>query len=210
MNLSEKDLHDRGITRRSVEDLQNEAVRMVGLVVAGLPLEGVGETIPASQFTKDEAEALGRGGLDLSRASEGEALAGTASRYAALLASALTEVEAAGVLGVSESRVRQKIGEGTLYTLRMDGARGLPRFQFSGYGPAGDAMTVNGLVPNIGTVLRELPEDVHPLALESWFMSPNPDLYLGDQSQEEIPFSPRDWLLSGGSPAILVPLAREL
>ena len=53
MNLSEKDhLRDRGITRRSVEDPQNEAVRMVGLVVAGLPLEGVGEKIHSTRWDK--------------------------------------------------------------------------------------------------------------------------------------------------------------
>jgi hypothetical protein len=37
---------------------------------------------------------------------------------------------------------------------------------------------------------------------------PNPDLCLEEEEQE--PVSPRGWLLSGGSPEAVVPLAREI
>ena len=146
--------------------------------------------------TQGEVEALARGGLDLSQSS-GQGLARAAARYAALRAAALTEREAAALLGVSESRVRQRVGEGSLYAVRAGRERRLPRFQFAD----------EGLVPNVGAVLREIPEDAHPLTVERWFANPDPDLILGD---DEVPLSPRDWLLSGGSAEVLKPLAREL
>jgi len=194
VHLSDERLRERGIFR-STEEMVAEAREMVALSVAEMPLRRVGDE-PGREFTRGEVEALSQGGLDLSRAS-GEGLARTAARYAALRAVALTECEAAALLGVSESRVRQRIGERTLYAVRAGRERRLPRFQFAG----------EGLVPNVGDVLREIPEDAHPLAVEGWFASPDPDLVFGEG---EDPLSPRDWLLSGGSAEVLRPLAREL
>jgi len=195
MHLSDERLRERGIFR-STEEMVAEAREMVALSVAEMPLRRVGEE-PGREFTQGEVEALSRGGLDLSRVSGGEGLARTAARYAALRAAALTEPEAAALLGVSESRVRQRIGERTLYAVRAGRERRLPRFQFS----------EDGLVPNVGEVLREVPEDAHPLAVEGWFVGPDPDLIL---EGEDASLSPRDWLLSGGSAEVLRPLAREL
>ena len=194
MHLSDERLRERGIFR-STEEMVDEAREMVALSVGEIPLRRAGDE-PAREFTQGEVEALSRGGLDLSRAS-GEGLARTAARYAALRAAALTEREAAALLGVSESRVRQRIGERTLYAVRAGRERRLPRFQFA----------EDGLVPKVGEVLREMPEDAHPLAVEGWFASPDPDLVL---EGEDAPLSPRDWLLSGGSAKALRPLVREL
>jgi excisionase family DNA binding protein len=196
MNLTEEQLRERGILR-SVEEMVSEAEKMVALSVASMP---VGRRVADSgrEFTESESEALNRGGLDVSRPSDGSQLAQTAARYAAMLASSLTVAEAAVLLGVSESRIRQRMGDRTLYSVRVGKERRLPRFQFA----EGEE------VPGVGRILREIPEDVYPLSVENWFTRPNPDLYL-DKDEEE-PVSPREWLLSGGSPDVLVPVAKEL
>jgi excisionase family DNA binding protein len=194
VHLSDERLRERGIFR-SAEEIIAEAREMVALSVAEIPLRSAGDE-PGREFTQGEVEALARGGLDLSQSS-GQGLARAAARYAALRAAALTEREAAALLGVSESRVRQRVGEGTLYAVRAGRERRLPRFQFAD----------EGLAPNVGEVLREIPEDVHPLTVERWFATPDPDLILED---DDDPLSPRNWLLSGGSAEVLRPLAREL
>ena len=107
-----------------------EAREMVALSVAEIPLRRAGDE-PGREFTQGEVEALARGGLDLSQSS-GQGLARAAARYAALRAAALTEREAAALLGVSESRVRQRVGEGTLYAVR------------AGRGAAAAALPVRG------------------------------------------------------------------
>ncbi len=195
MHLSDEELGQRGI-HRSIEEIVAEAREMVVISVTEMPV-GRGVVEPGRELSAGEVRVLERGGLELSRAPRGERLARTAARYAALRAAALTESEAASLLGVSESRVRQRIGEGTLYAVRTGRERRLPRFQFAGGRP----------VPHAGEVLREVREDAHPLAVERWFTSPDPDLILEGEGE---PLSPRDWLLSGGSPEALEPLAGEL
>lgn len=199
LDLTEEQLRERGILR-SVEEMVAEAERMVALSVSSIPVgRRAGE--PSRELTGAEAEVLSRGGLDLSRPASGPhdgQLARTVVKHAAMLASALTVAEAAGLLGVSGSRIRQRIGDGTLYAVRASKEQRLPRFQFAD----GDE------VPGAGEVLREVREDVHPVSVENWFTSPDPDLYLDEDEPE--PVSPRDWLLSGGSPEAVIPLAREL
>jgi hypothetical protein len=111
---------------------------------------------------------------------------------------ALTEDEVRGALGVKSSRVRQRIADRSLYTIAVGKERRFPQVQFH----EGD------LVPGIGMVLQALPEDLHPVEVESWLMSPNPDLLASGEEGEAL--SPREWLISGGSASVLVSMAREL
>lgn len=84
------------------------------------------------------------------------------------------------------------------YAVRVRGGeRRLPRFQFS----------EEGAISGMEEVMREVPKGAHPVALQNFFLSPNPDLRL--DAEEEVSISPRDWLLSGGNPEALVCLARE-
>lgn len=198
MELTEKELRDRGI-QRSPEDIAEEARRFVFYVISGMPT-GRWATDPGKEFSQEEITALKEGGLDLSPQEEGgpDPLSGTAARYVALLASALTTREAAEVLEVGESRVRQRLGEGTLYGVKAGRENRLPAFQFEG----------GKEVPGIAQVLERVDRSLHPVAVLNWFMLPNPDLFLDEE--EARPVSPRYWLLSGGDPEVVVHLAEEL
>ena len=198
MELTEKELRDRGI-RRNREEIEDDARRFAFHIITFLPT-GRWVTEPAREFSLAEVAVLEEGGLDLSppAVEEPDPLARTAARYAALLATALTTREAAGLLGTGESRVRQRLKEKTLYGVKAGRENRLPAFQFEG----------GKEVPGIGEVLRHVDRSLHPVALSNWFTLPNPDLYLDEEEEEAV--SPREWLLSGGAPGVLVPLAEEL
>jgi excisionase family DNA binding protein len=197
MELTEKELRDRGI-RRSGEEVEEDARRFAFHIIAFLPT-GRWVTEPSGEFPQEEAAVLEEGGLDLSppAAEEPGPLARTAAKYAALLATALTTREAAGLLGTGESRVRQRLKEKTLYGVKAGRENRLPAFQFEG----------GKEVPGIGEVLRHVDRSLHPVALSNWFTLPNPDLHLDEQERA---VSPREWLLSGGAPEVLVPLTEAL
>jgi hypothetical protein len=121
-----------------------------------------------------------------------------AAKNAALLASALSVQEAARRLGVDASRVRQRLAQRTLYGVRVDGAWRLPLFQFTD--------DLSAVVPGLGVIAPAL-ADLHPVSVANWLTLPHVDLVLGE---DEMRVSPRDWLLSGGDPQELLPLAQEL
>jgi len=198
MELTEKELRDRGI-RRSGQEVEEDARRFAFHIIAFLPT-GRWVAEPAREFSPKEAAVLEKGGMDLSppATEEPDPLARTAARYAALLATALTTREAAALLGTGESRVRQRLKEKTLYGVKAGRENRLPAFQFEG----------GKEVPGIGEVLRHVDRSLHPVALLSWFTLPSPDLYLDEEEERAV--SPREWLLSGGAPGVLVPLAKEL
>jgi excisionase family DNA binding protein len=197
MELTEKDLRDRGI-QRSPDDIAEEARRFVVYVISEMPM-GRWATDPCKEFSEEEIMVLEEGGLDLSPQEAGpDPLARTAAKYLALLASALTTKEAAQVLEVGESRIRQRLREGTLYGVKAGRENRLPVFQFEG----------GKEVPGIGKVLKHVDCSLHPVAVLNWFMLPNPDLFLDEE--EASPVSPRYWLLSGSDPKVLARLAEDL
>src|SRR3990172_10209969 len=67
---------------------------------------------PRKLLAREQVELLERGGFELDRLDFGleDPIARTAFEYAVLRATALTTREAAGRLGVNDSRVRQRLG----------------------------------------------------------------------------------------------------
>ena len=63
-------------------------------------------------------------------------------------------------------------------------------------------------MPGISEVLRHVDRSLHPVALSNRFTLPNPDIYLDEEG--EVAVSPKEWLISGGDPRVLVSLAEEL
>jgi hypothetical protein len=121
------------------------------------------------------------------------------AEYARLLESSYTVEEAAALLRVNASRVRQRLTgpPRTLYGIKVGGAWRLPRFQFDARG---------GLVPGIDRVVRALPDDVHPVALHRWLVTPSDELAGGDGA----PIAPLDWLRTGSDPAAVAARASRL
>jgi excisionase family DNA binding protein len=119
-----------------------------------------------------------------------------AAEYAALLASSLSTAELAQRLGVDESRVRQLLSEHALYGIKGRKAWRIPAFQLDDTG--------RRLLPGLHLIIPHL-ADAHPVEVASWFTSPQVDL----EGPDEVPLSPRQWLLTGGDPRVLATVAEE-
>ena len=102
---------------------------------------------------------------------------------ALVIANAVPLAEAAARLGVSDSRLRQRIGKGTLVAIPRRHGRGwlIPDFQ----------LTDQGELPYLPRVLQGLQRRVSAETLDRVFRLPQDDLE---------GLSPRDWLLSGHDP----------
>jgi hypothetical protein len=167
---------------------------LVEEVVAELPAM---TTTTGSDLTPEEADALHRGGLDLSplRPDEADPVARAAAAYAALIASSLTVQEVAHKLGVDGSRVRQRLAARTLFGVKRGDGWRIPAFQLDG----------DRLLPGLDAVVPRIDPAIHPLGVFRWFTTPDPDLEIANTS-----ISPRDWLRMGNDPAPVAALAEAL
>jgi len=128
---------------------------------------------------------------------ENDPLLRSQAQYMALLEESLSTAEAAKLLKVDVTRVRQRLRERSLFGLEYEGTWRLPRFQFER----------RLVIPGLARVLKALPPDFLPLDVVDWFLLPEPELQLeGDAA----PLSPREWLLSGRPIDIVVRLAGDL
>lgn len=151
-------------------------------------------------LTRADVASLVRGGVDAkSFATVRPAVRPAAERYQVLLRDSLTVEQAAKLLGVDSSRIRQRLAAATLYGIKVAGEWRLPAFQFRPQG---------GLVPGIECVTRVLAKDLNPVAFWGWLTTPNVDL-VSRQGVEE-PLTPLEWLETGHSPDVAAALAAEL
>ena len=186
----ERALDDRGIDRKAFEV---EAVRSIEDVWQSPARED-----PAAAFTATEARLLAEGGIDLSPGRPGEPAVAlrTATALAVLEVGSATVAEVAAALHVSPARIRQRALERTLYAIRVDDEWRFPRWQFDDEGRP---------FPGIATVAAALSRGIHPVAVWRFLAEPIPDLVvLGE------PVSPLEWLRTGGDPAPVAAIAREL
>lgn len=141
-------------------------------------------------LTEDEVAVLRAGGLEPEAVDRGAAdpLVQTIAAHAAILERSMSTAEAARRLGVSEVRIRQRLGEGSL--LGIQGSRGwrIPAFQFA----------ARGELPGWARVCRAIPKEANPVAVLRWL----------DQAQADLDEqSPRQWLAAGRDPEIAAELA---
>lgn len=171
----------------------------LGAQGAALAVEEVGPRRPErtrAPLSPQEAQLLVDGGfdeptLDAKLASDDGTL-----EYLRLLHDSLSPEEAANLLGVNASRVRQRLGERRLFGVKDGRAWRLPMFQF----------VEDRLVPGIDVALASLPQDLHPVAVHRWFRSPHPDL----EPETGVPLTPLEWLIQGLEPARIAELASLL
>jgi hypothetical protein len=155
---------------------------------------------PYKEMTAEEIAALERGGFSLEpieREGPDDPLVRTAAKYTSLIATALTVNQAAALLGVNSSRIRQQLLDHTIYGIKVAHSWRLPLFQFDD----------ERLLPGVGEVFSRLDWSVHPVGVYNWFVNPDPDL---QTDEDQAPLSPRDWLRSGRSPARVAELASAL
>lgn len=175
--------------RRIIEEL---------LAKEDIPLEAE----PTQDLTVEEQQKLRQAGAGLDVVDlgvEDPVLVGKMD-FLNLLESSLSTAQVGKMLGVNESRIRQRLTSQppSLYGIKRGPAWLMPSFQFEG----------KRLIPNIDRVIAKLDGNLHPLSVWRWFMSSNADLIT--EGSPEIGFSPREWLLRGLSVATVEELAENL
>jgi hypothetical protein len=153
---------------------------------------------PAAKGTLYAAKAIALMGLDLLEDGGLRARAKEAFRCNRPLTTvaAPTLAEAAKLLHVDVSRVRQRLRERSLFGIEHEGSWRLPRFQFER----------RLVIPGLTQILKALPPDLFPLDVVDWFLLPDSDLQL---DSDTAPLSPRKWLLSGRPVDAVVTLAAD-
>lgn len=155
---------------------------------------------PASDLSAAEMAALRSVGAfkeDASIRADNDPLIRSQAQYMALLEESLSAADAAKLLRVDVSRIRQRLRERSLFGIEHEGTWRLPRFQFER----------RLVIPGLAQILKALPTDLFPLDVVDWFVLPDPDLQL---ESDAAPLSPREWLLSGRPVEAVVTLARDL
>jgi hypothetical protein len=93
-------------------------------------------------------------------------------RMQELVRSSLSIAQAADRLGVTAARIRQRLGEGTLWAFASGRNRLLPPAQF----------TDTGAVPHLDQVMPLLTKDLHPLTVQALLTLPQPSLTVEGRS----------------------------
>jgi len=180
-----------GLVVRPPEELNAALAEAIGTYAVELPTRPSGEMSAAERAA---FQALGVDVDDAGPAKHDPMQAGVIA-LARMIETALSVSEAAKRLGVTDSRVHQRIAAGEIYSFRIDGRRHVPAFQFRG----------DELVPNVAEINQTVPPSLHPVAIERWYATPNSDLVDADS-----PLSPLQWLQEGRDPQAVRKLAEAL
>jgi hypothetical protein len=115
------------------------------------------------------------------------------SAAAALLGASLGIEDVAKRLGVDRSRISHRISAGTLssFTAGSSRRRRIPAWQ----------LTAEGLLPNLGIVVKAIPDGAHPMDVSALMTTPQSEL--ADRT-------PVEHLASGGNPQPVVDLLQAL
>lgn len=185
----------RTVRRTGEVDLRD---LQLGVEGAALAVEELGAKKPtgATDLSAHEERLLAEGAFEPPRRDGRFAADEGALAFMTLLRESLSPDEAAALLHVNTSRVRQRLGERRLFGIKEGRSWRLPRFQFA----------ANRLVPGIDVVLAALPGTMHPVAVQRWFRTPHHDLEV--EGCEAL--APLDWLKQGFEPARVTELASLL
>jgi hypothetical protein len=196
-DLTVRELLERAGLDISVEDFSDQ----VDLVVRYGPHGAAVLVEPKSEFDPFTRAALLRAGADFSPlgAERPDPVDVTRALFVAILADSDTPEVVAARLARDISRVRQRVRDRTLWALAADPGVRLPRVQFDDDGSE---------IAGMGSVLRALPDDLHPVSVFRWLTTPVAELTAPGEG--DVPLSPRDWLRSGGGPEAAIEVARDL
>lgn len=155
---------------------------------------------PDRALTEGELEALRRVGmLPCPTTQQRAARARRQSAYVFfdLFMTGLTVADAAAMLGVSTSRIRQRIRNRSLLKLSDGCESRLPALQFH------EAREL----PGLRSILPAFPHAASVVEALSWLVTPNVDL---PSDAPRTPISPRDYLIGTGDHATVIRLAGAL
>lgn len=182
-----------GLAVRPPEELNAALAEAIGTYSVDLPSR------PSAEMSATERAAFEALGVDVDDAgpTDRDPMQAGVIALARLIETALSVSDAAERLSVTDSRIHQRITAGGIYSFRIEGRRYIPAFQFRG----------RELVPNIAVVNQALPANLHPVAVERWYATSDPDLVDEDSGS---PLAPLQWLLEGRDPASPARLAEAL
>jgi hypothetical protein len=144
----------------------------------------------AAVLTEDEARLLDEAGFVEDPTAFVDAAADIVAHTALLINTAYTGPEVAALLGINESRVRQRRLARKLWVIERDGTWVYPTIQFEFNQQTGKPdKQVRGLEQVFGAV----PTDLHPTAVAGFLRAPQTELQV-----EGRPLSVLEWLRSGG------------
>jgi len=117
-----------------------------------------------------------------------------------MIRNSLTIADAAKVLRVTTSRIRQRLSSKhpTLYGIKEGRGWRIPRFQFE---------SKTKLVRGLDVVMPHVRRGAHPVAVRDWFTTPHQDLVVGGDDER---VTPRAWLSAGQSADVVAELATEI
>ncbi|MBF9352763.1 hypothetical protein BKG80_00110 [Mycobacteroides chelonae] len=152
---------------------------------------------PAAELTAGDARLLEKEGLSQCHADAWGADAEITARIKHLVTAALTADEVANGLGITTTEVHEKQLARRLWAITDGRLWIFPAPQFE-IGNDGHHLRV---IRGIDQVVKSLPEDLHPIAVEGFLSTPQPDL-LTDR-----PTTPLEWLLGGGDISTVLAVA---
>jgi hypothetical protein len=141
----------------------------------------------AAALSDDEAELYDAADFAEDEGAYARVTIEAAGHTARLLSTAYSANEVAELLGVSDSRIRQRRANRTLWAIEDAGGWVFPALQFEGAGGR------RRQIRHLDQVLPAVPTDIHPLAVARLLTTVQPDLVVDGQ-----PVSPLQWLHNGG------------
>ncbi|CAN5875212.1 hypothetical protein BH09ACT7_BH09ACT7_28960 [soil metagenome] len=141
-------------------------------------------------LSEQEARLLDAAGFTEDPAAYAEVAADVLTHTGLLISTAYSAGEVAEVLGVNESRVRQRRLARTLWAIDDNGAWVFPAMQFETDPQTG---APHRQIRGLDRVFAVLALDLHPVAVAGFLRTPHADLTLGRR-----PLTPLEWLRSGG------------
>lgn len=154
---------------------------------------------PATELTADDAQLLDTTDLSDNSTATRTAHTETTQNIRRLVCTALTAHEVAEKLGITTAQVQQARVARRLWGITDGQSWIFPSSQFETSDDSQQLRVIRGMEQ----VFKALPQDLHPLAIEGFLGTPQPDL-LADQ-----PVTPRQWLLRGGDITTLIAVASD-
>ena len=180
-----------GLTAQPPATLNKALVQAIQSMHRGVQVDSAHELTPA------ELEILEESRVDFDEHPElCDPMGEYVTEFAAILRTSLSTTEAAQRLGVHAVRIRQMIGDRTLYAVQVDGRWRIPGFQFQD----------EALVPNIGEVNAAIDRDLDAVSVLRWYSLADAELETSDGKI----LSPLDWLKRGLRPEPVVFIASQL